>query len=69
MQESIRQASDTFLAIGPSCEICSQAMLRGLLAISPGEGRNPTTPQNAAGFLTEPPVSEPVVREPELVGR
>jgi hypothetical protein len=35
-------------------------MLRLLLAISPGEGRNPTTPQNAAGFLTEPPVSEPV---------
>ena len=60
MQESIRQASDTFLAIGPSCEICSQAMLRLLLAINPGEGRNPTTPQNAAGFLTEPPVSEPV---------
>jgi hypothetical protein len=60
MQESIRQASDTFLAIGPSCEVCSQAMLRLLLAISPGEGRKPTTPQNAAGFLTEPPVSEPV---------
>src|SRR6185295_8084983 len=60
MQESIRQASDTFLAIGPSCEVCNQAMLRLLLAISPGEGRNPTTPQNAAGFLTDPPVSEPV---------
>src|SRR5258705_12368114 len=59
MQESIRHASDTFLAIGPSCEICSQAMLRLLLAISPGEGRKPTTPQNEAGFLTQPPVSEP----------
>src|SRR5256885_11994974 len=59
MQESIRHASDTFLAIGPSCEVCSQAMLRLLLAINPGEGRNPTTPQNAAGFLTQSPASEP----------
>ena len=26
----------------------------------PGEGRKPTTPQNAAGLRSEPPVSEPV---------
>src|SRR5436190_13032587 len=60
MQDSIRHTSGTVRAIGPSCEICSQAMLRLLLAIKPGEGRKPTTPQKAAGLRTDPPVSEPV---------
>ena len=46
--------------IGPSTEIGVQPMARRSTATMPGEGRKPTTPQNAAGLRSDPPVSEPV---------
>ena len=60
MAESSRPVSATSRPIGPSTEIGVQPSPRRSDGTSPGDGRNPTTPQNAAGVRSEPPVSEPV---------
>ncbi len=53
-------ASATHRAIGPFTVSGDQPSARRSLATRPGDGRKPTTPQNAAGMRSEPPVSEPV---------
>ncbi len=58
--ESSRQVSSTVRPIGPSVGIMFQPWPRRSVGTRPGEGRNPTTPQNAAGMRREPPPSEPV---------
>jgi hypothetical protein len=60
MAESNRQASGTFLAIGPSTDSGFQPCARFSLGTRPGVGRKPTMPQKAAGLRRLPPVSEPV---------
>ena len=52
--------SSTFLAIGPSTERSLKGRLVGPCATVPIVGRRPTTPQKLAGFLKDPPKSEPV---------
>jgi hypothetical protein len=51
--------SATVRAIGPVTLMVSHASARGWCGTSPGEVRNPTTPQKAAGIRSDPPVSEP----------
>jgi hypothetical protein len=58
--ESSRQVSATVLPIGPSVGIMFQPWARLSVGTRPGEGRKPTTPQNAAGMRSDPPPSEPV---------
>src|SRR5918997_1005990 len=55
-----RQASATLRPIGPTTEIGVQPSERRSTATRPGEGLKPTTPHNAAGMRSEPPVSDPV---------
>src|SRR6516225_8571858 len=55
-----RQASRTVRAIGPFTPRLDQPSRRVSLGTRPGEGRNPTTPQNAAGLRRDPPVSLPL---------
>src|SRR5262245_15655674 len=55
-----RQVSATLRPIGPCTESGVQPIGRRSVATRPGEGRKPTTPQNAAGMRRLPPVSEPV---------
>ncbi len=52
--------SATVRAIGPSTGSVLNGMPRRPRGTRPGEGRSPTTPQNAAGRRTEEPRSEPV---------
>ncbi len=54
------RVSATVRPIGPSTEIGVQPSWRPSMGTRPGDGRNPTTPQIAAGIRSEPPVSEPV---------
>src|SRR5499426_3596121 len=49
--------SDTVRAIGPDTE--NGDHVGASLGTRPGDGRKPTTLQNAAGFRSEPPVSLP----------
>src|SRR5262245_4502804 len=56
---SINATSSTVRAIGPSTPYESQASACGQMGTRPGEGRSPTTPQNAAGIRSEPPRSDP----------
>ena len=51
--------SATVRAIGPCTLSVSHAVATGHTGTQPGEVRNPTTPQNAAGSLSDPPRSEP----------
>ena len=55
-----KAVSETVLPIGPSTEIADQPSALSSLAITPGVGLNPTTPQIEAGMRSDPPVSEPV---------
>src|SRR3990172_2678306 len=55
----MRAVSATVRAMGPETERESQASSRGYTGTSPGVVRKPTTPQKAAGVLSEPPRSEP----------
>src|SRR5436190_22543357 len=54
------RVSGTLRPIGPSTDSGDQPKTRRSAGTTPGEGRKPTTPQNAAGVRSEPPVSEPV---------
>ena len=52
-------ASSTVRASGPKCEIESKTVGRTSIGMRPRLGFRPTTPQNAAGMRTEPPMSVP----------
>src|SRR5688572_2193960 len=52
-----RAASATERAIGPHTENGDHPLVS--VGTRPGDGRSPTTLQNAAGFRSEPPTSEP----------
>ena len=56
--ENSSAASSTLRAIGPAVERSDHG-LPGHSGTRPGEGRKPTTLQNAAGLRSEPPVSLP----------
>src|SRR6185437_784828 len=60
IEPSSRHVFATVRAIGPSTGRLVQPIGRLSLGTSPGEGRNPTIPQNAAGLRNDPPVSDPV---------
>jgi hypothetical protein len=62
MAESKRAASSTEFARGPSTVRGLKAVGRRSDAMTPVEGRNPTTPQKAAGVRQLPPLSEPVAK-------
>src|SRR2546421_219512 len=51
--------SATLRAIGPSTARLPQPIAAGHDGTRPGEGRNPTTLQKFAGFLSDPPRSLP----------
>ena len=51
--------SSTVRAIGPETDSAWNGLRPGPWATRPGDGLSPTTPQNAAGVLSEPPRSEP----------
>src|SRR6266852_7334951 len=51
--------SETVRAIGPETLIVDQALPMAACATRPGATRKPTTPQNAAGFRSDPPASLP----------
>src|SRR6185437_10694366 len=51
--------SGTLRAMGPSTAIVDHAFPLAALGTRPGATRKPTMPQNAAGFLSEPPLSLP----------
>ena len=57
---SSSRVSATVRPIGPSTVSGDQPSGLRSFGTRPGEGRNPTTPQNAAGMRSDPPVSEPV---------
>src|SRR5208283_1384604 len=59
MASKIRAASTTLLVIGPITSRLKDRYRRPPLPTLPNDGLNPTTPQSAAGILTEPPVSDP----------
>jgi hypothetical protein len=59
MADSSRAVSGTLRAIGPSTGSPDQPCPRFSLGTTPGEGRYPTIPLNAAGLRKEPPVSDP----------
>src|SRR5580704_858298 len=52
-------ASRTVRAMGPWTDRVDHARLREKWGTRPGAVRSPTTPQNAAGFRRDPPVSLP----------
>jgi hypothetical protein len=56
---SIRAASRTVRAMGPSTESVNQGARLGHAGTLPGEGLKPTTLQKAAGLRREPPMSLP----------
>src|SRR5262245_29923999 len=58
--ENNRRVSATLRPIGPSTEIGVHPRGRLSIGTTPGDGRKPTTPHNAAGIRSDPPVSEPV---------
>jgi hypothetical protein len=60
IEPSMRDTSATVRAIGPSTGRLDQPSPRLSDGTSPGVGRKPTMPQNAAGFRNDPPVSDPV---------
>ena len=60
MADSSSAKSSTFRAIGPAVEMSDHAAFSfAPNGTRPGEGRKPTTLQNAAGLRSEPPVSLP----------
>src|SRR5664280_2097178 len=59
MTDSNNAASRTLRAIGPSTASVNQPSVTGHDGTSPALGRSPTTLQKLAGFLREPPMSEP----------
>ena len=59
MTDSSKAQSLTLRAIGPCTASGSLDIKRGQLGTRPGEGRMPTTLQNAAGLRREPPRSLP----------
>ena len=59
MASSISAASSALRASGPCTWPGSQASGIGWFGVSPGVGRMPTMPQNAAGTRTEAPKSVP----------
>ena len=61
--------SATVRAIGPLTLHGSHASGAGCTGTSPGEVRNPTTPQKDAGRRSEPPRSVPWARGPSPVAR
>src|SRR2546428_10064571 len=69
MTESVSAVAATVRAIGPVTLHGSQASGAGCPGTSPGEVRNPTTPQNDAGSRSEPPRSVPWARGPSPVAR
>src|SRR5579883_1188621 len=52
--------SGTVRAMGPSTLSVDHAFPLGNSGTRPGAVRNPTTPQNAAGLRSEPPISLPL---------
>ena len=56
------RASSIVLASGPWCEIRSKRPGRPSMGIRPSPGLRPTTPHQAAGMRTEPPMSVPSAR-------
>src|SRR5262245_53056421 len=56
---SIKAASATVRAIGPSTASVNQPVFLGQVGTRPKEGRNPTTLQKLAGLRKEPPWSLP----------
>src|SRR5918995_3086573 len=56
---SMRAASSTVRAMGPSTESANQGVGSGHVGTLPGEGLKPTTLQKPAGLRSEPPVSLP----------
>src|SRR6187549_1251535 len=52
-------ASSALRAIGPETCSVSQTKSEGWVGTRPGDGRSPTTPQNDAGILSDPPRSVP----------
>src|SRR5574342_810255 len=60
--ESMSATSPTVRAMGPVTESESQASSSGYFGTRPGEVRKPTTPQKAAGVLSDPPRSDPSQR-------
>src|SRR5271165_1747846 len=59
MTLSSNATSETVRAIGPCTEIVSHALPWAKVGTRPGATRNPTTFENDAGFLREPPLSLP----------
>ncbi len=57
-----RRASSALRARGPWCEIVSKRPGRTSIGIRPSPGFRPTTPLQAAGMRTEPPMSDPSAR-------
>src|SRR5579862_9786073 len=51
--------SSTLRAMGPTTLRGLQALSEGTLGTRPGDGRKPTTEQNAAGLRKDPPKSLP----------
>lgn len=62
MALSSKAVSATSRPIGPCTDSTDQPWWRRSEATSPGLGRKPTTPDQAAGLRSDPPVSEPVHR-------
>src|ERR1700677_4849088 len=62
MTESISSASSTERVRIPCVESAFHANALAAEGMRPGVGRNPTTPQNAAGVRTDPPKSVPWAR-------
>lgn len=60
--DSIKPASATVRAIGPEVDSGKSAAARASPGTTPGLGRNPTTPQWAAGLRSDPPMSDPVAK-------
>src|SRR5580698_7081536 len=59
MAPSNKHVSATVRAIGPRTGRLDHPIGRLSDGTRPGDGRNPTIPQNAAGLRNDPPVSEP----------
>ncbi len=62
MAESISETSATVLAMGPKTESGNQADGFGQIGTRPVDGLRPTTLQKLAGFLRDPPKSDPSAR-------
>lgn len=57
--ENPTATSATVRPSGPCTDSVEKPSAAGKVGTRPGLGRSPTTPQNAAGLRSEPPMSEP----------